>query len=119
MHNRVRKKQDVFKQPCQSLSTNSELLPASAYNCAIRCSVRSLTLTRSASIIFRLKARDCFFLGWVGRAWGKYFGHVREIHIYYIMHWFRVLFLSVVELRIPIMFLEIKKKAHRHIDRNT
>jgi hypothetical protein len=81
MHNRVRKKQDVFKQPCQSLSTNSELLPASAYNFAIRCSVRSLTMMRSASIFFRLKARDCFFLGWVGLAWGKYFGYVREIHI--------------------------------------
>ncbi len=67
MHNRVRKKQNLFKQPCQPLSTNSELLPASAYNSSIRCVLRRSILTSSASIILRLKASDCFFLGAI---WG-------------------------------------------------
>ena len=67
MHNKVRKKQKMFKQACQSLTTNSELLPTSAYNCAIRAVRRRSRLTRSASIFLRLKARDCFFLGAI---WG-------------------------------------------------
>jgi hypothetical protein len=67
MHNKVRKKQKVFKQACHSCTTNSELLPASAYNCAIRAVLRRSTSTRSAAIFLRLKARDCFLLGAI---WG-------------------------------------------------
>ncbi len=40
MHNKVSKKQKVFKQGCHSFKTNSELLPTSAYNCAIRSVLR-------------------------------------------------------------------------------
>ena len=67
MHNKVRKKQKVFKQGCHSFKTNSELLPTSAYNCAIRSVLRRSTSTRSAAIFLRLKARDCFLLGAI---WG-------------------------------------------------
>ena len=63
MHKSVRKKQKTFKQPCQSFSTNSELLPASAYNRSIRSVLLRLTLTSSSAILRRLKASDCFFLG--------------------------------------------------------
>ena len=63
MHNMVRTKQKIFKQPCQSFRTNSELLPASAYNFSMRAVLRRSRLTRSAAIFLRLTARDCFFLG--------------------------------------------------------
>ena len=76
MHNRVRKKQKIFKQPCQPVRTNSELLPASAYNCSIRAVLRRSRLTRSAAIFLRLKARDCFFLGAI---WGR-----EQAECYYI-----------------------------------
>ncbi len=72
MHNMVRTKQQIFKQPCQSFRTNSELLPASAYNCSMRAVLRSSRLTRSAAIFLRLTARDCFFLGAIcGREQGE------------------------------------------------
>jgi hypothetical protein len=61
--NMVRKKHEIFMQLCQSFSTNSELLPASAYNFSMRAVVRRSTSTRSAAIFLRLKARDCLFLG--------------------------------------------------------
>ena len=63
MHNIVRTKQKIFKHACQSFRTNSELLPASAYNLLMRAVLRSSRLTRSASIFRRLSARDCLFLG--------------------------------------------------------
>ena len=63
MHNKVRRKQKIFKQACQSFKTNSELLPASAYNSSMRAVFLRSRLTRSADIFLRLKARDCFFLG--------------------------------------------------------
>jgi hypothetical protein len=63
MHNMVIRKHEIFMQPCQSFRTNSELLPASAYNSAMRASLRRSTLTRSAAIFLRLKARDCLFFG--------------------------------------------------------
>ena len=67
MHNKVRTKQKIFKQACQSFRTNSELLPASAYNSSMRAVLLRSRLTRSADIFLRLKARDCFFLGAI---WG-------------------------------------------------
>jgi hypothetical protein len=63
MHNSVIQIEKTFKQPCQSFSTNSELLPASAYNRSIRSVLLIFTLTSSSAILRRLKARDCFFLG--------------------------------------------------------
>ena len=63
MHNTVREKQKIFKQLCHFFNTNSELLPASAYKASILVVVRRSTLTISAAIFLRLKARDCFFLG--------------------------------------------------------
>ena len=63
MHKTVIKKHKTFKQLCQSLSTNSELLPASAYNSSIRCSLLTSMLSRSSAIFFRLTASDGLFLG--------------------------------------------------------
>ena len=58
MHNTVREKQKIFKQLCHFCNTNSELLPASAYKASILAVVRRSTLTISAAIFLRLKARD-------------------------------------------------------------
>ena len=79
MHNMVRTKQKIFKQPCQSFRTNSELLPASAYNCSMRAVLRRSRLTRSAAIFLRLTARDCFFLGAIcGREQGECYYLLRK-----------------------------------------
>jgi hypothetical protein len=67
MHKRVRNKHNIFKKPCQFLSTNSELLPSAAYNAAILAVVRRSTFTRSSKIFLRLTASDCFFLGAICR----------------------------------------------------
>ena len=78
------KKHDKFKQPCQSWRTNSELLPASAYNSATRCCLRSFILTRSAAIVFRLKARDCFFLTAICGVWNYVWICACDIRIFII-----------------------------------
>ncbi len=60
-------------------------------------------------------------MGWVGRAWGKYFGCVREnTHIIYNALVQGAFFVGCrIENSHYVAGDKFKKKAHRHIDRNT